>query len=445
MKILYTIIAVLSILPTAKAQYTVSTYAGTGAPGLVNGNLLNAQFYHSFGMCLDNAGNIFIADNGNNCIRKITTAGIVSTYAGSSSAGYNDGVDTVALFNAPSAVCADDSGNIYVADFQNQRIRKINTSGMVSTIAGSGTAGYYDGIGIAAQFNYPRGICIDANYNLYVGDSWNHRIRKISPAGNVTTYAGGGTTIGVGSVGAYVDASDTSARFYTPCGVAVDNQGNVYVADAYNHRIRKIDTSAIVSTVIGSGPTGVGQGGYANGAPLSSRLNVPTELFVDSLDNIYIGDTFNNRVRKLNISLGMVINLAGSGSPGFVNGADTIARFNYPRGIVAGNNDMVYVADFNNNCIRLIAPVITEVNNLNSFNSISIYPNPASNKVTIDVCSYSTSENNLAVYNINGLELFNQPLLKEETIIDVSDLPIGIYFMKLVIDNKTTVKKIIKQ
>ena len=176
MKKVYLLIALVLIITTAKAQYIVSTYAGTGTPGLVNGSLVNARFNHSFGMCRDHSGNIFIADNGNNCIRKITIAGVVSTYAGSSVAGYNDGVDTVALFNAPSGVCSDDSGNIYVADFQNQRIRKITTSGMVSTIAGSGIAGYQDGIGIAAQFNYPRGICVDANYNLYVGDSSGNRI-----------------------------------------------------------------------------------------------------------------------------------------------------------------------------------------------------------------------------------------------------------------------------
>src|SRR4051812_36817581 len=119
MKKVYIIIAVLSILHTAKAQYVVSTYAGTGAAGLVNGNVVSAQFNQSFGMCLDNSGNIFVADKGNNCIRKITAAGVVSTYAGSTAAGYNDGQDSVALFNAPSGVCADDSGNIYVADFQN--------------------------------------------------------------------------------------------------------------------------------------------------------------------------------------------------------------------------------------------------------------------------------------------------------------------------------------
>jgi hypothetical protein len=445
MKKVYTIIAALSILATAKAQYTVSTYAGTGIAGLVNGSLVNAQFNHSFGMCRDQSGNIFIADNGNNCIRKITAAGVVSTYAGSSVAGYNDGVDTVALFNAPSGVCVDDSGNIYVADFQNQRIRKINTSGMVSTVAGSGIAGYNDGIGIAAQFNYPRGICIDASYNLYVGDSWNHRIRKISPGGNVTTYAGGGTAIGVGSVGAYVDASDTSARFYTPCGVVVDGQGNVYVADAYNHRIRKIDTGAMVSTVVGSGPTGVGQGGYANGPALSARLNVATELFVDSTGNIYIGDTFNNRVRKMSISSGMVINLAGNGSPGFVNGADSTAEFNYPRGIIAGDNDMVYVADYNNNCIRLISPLSTRINNLSNSNAVSIYPNPANDRVTIEYCSDSASENYLVLYTTNGRQLLHQDTKNGETTIDISAFPSGMYFMKLVTDNSIAVKKIIKQ
>jgi len=437
------LILILLINCAIHAQHIVSTYAGTGTAGLVNGNISTSQFNHSFGICKDKFGDFFVADYGNNCIRKITASGTVSTYAGTQNTGYKNGFGDTALFNQPSGVCVDDSGNVYVADFGNQRIRKINTSRIVSTVAGSGVAGYNDAIGVLAQFNYPRGICVDKNYNLYIGDSWNHRIRKIAANGTVTTYAGGGSTIGVQSVGAYLDAADTSARFYTPCGVALDTSGNVFVADAYTHRIRKIDTSRIVSTVIGSGPIGQGQGGYANGAALSSRLNVPTELFVDSSGNIYIGDTFNNRVRKLNKSSGTVITIGGDGTAGFANGMDTLAIFNYPRGVTAYTDGRAYVVDHNNNRIRLISPSPTGIENPYSTDLFSVYPNPAEAFLTIN--NSFTNEGILTIYNLSGVELLNQQLKYGTTDVDMRDLASGIYFLKLSSDKDFRIKKIIKQ
>lgn len=415
-------------LDLAFSQGSVTTYAGTGIAGLKNGQADTSQLKKSFGICKDNLGNLFIADNGNNCIRKITPAGIVSTYAGSATAGYKDGRSDTALFNAPSGVCADDSGNIYVADFVNQRIRKISTTGWVSTIAGSGIAGLQDGAGDSARFNYPRGICIDKNYNIYVGDSWNHRIRKITPNGNVSTYAGGGI-IGVQSVGGYVDAADTAARFYTPCGLSVDTAGNVFVADAYTHRIRKIDTSGMVSTVIGSGPIGQGQGAFHDSTALDSRLNVPTEVFVDSAGNLYIGDTFNHRIRKMDKSTGNVSTVAGNGIAGFINGAPGNAEFNNPRGIVAYSDGRVYVVDFNNNCIRLISPFSSGINDLNPDNSISIFPNPFSFETTIQTTK-SFKNASIAIYNSNGHIVMVVENVSGSTIsLNRDNLSSGIYYI----------------
>lgn len=433
-----------SILNTAKSQYSVSSYAGTGIAGLKNGDLSIAQFKQPFGICKDKFGNIFIADQGNNCIRKISPDGMVSTYAGTGIGGYMDGKVNMALFNQPAGVCADDSGNIYVADFNNQRIRKINTSGMVSTIAGSGFAGYSDGKGLSAEFNYPRGICVDKDYNLYIGDSWNHRVRKITPNGNVTTYAGGGKTTGVQSVGAYVDATDTSARFYTPCGLSVDALGNVFVADAYNHRIRKIDKSRNVSTIVGSGPTGSGQGGYLDGNVSSARLNTPTEVFIDSSGNFYIGDTFGNRIRKLSSNNGMVSCIGGDGTAGFLNGLDCSAKFSTPRGLVAFSNGKVYVSDFTNNRIRLLSPNTTDIGEYLEENSINIYPNPASNLIIIENKG-RTKECSMIILNIKGQECWRQNLAKHQTEINISDLPGGIYFVKLISDSVVETRKIVKE
>lgn len=444
MKTIYSFLVALFMSNIAQSQYMVSTYAGIGTAGLENGDVSVAQFKQSYGICKDKLGNIFVADNGNNCIRKITPQGIVSTFAGSPTAGYKNGSVDSALFNLPAGVCVDDLGNVYVADLGNQRIRKINTSGIVSTVAGSGIAGFNDGIGLAAQFNYPRGICIDKNYNLYVGDSWNHRIRKIATNGTVTTYAGGGTAIGIQSVGAYIDATNTAARFYTPSGVTVDTTGNLYVADAFNHRIRKIDTSGIVSTVVGSGPTGQGQGGYLDGNALSSRLNVPTEVFVDSLNNLYIGDTFGNRVRKMDNNTGAVSSIGGDGTAGFADGAGNVAKFNSPRGLVAYTNGKVYVVDFNNYRIRLLTPISLGTNEFTNNNSINIYPNPVTTKLTIETTQL-TKESVLTIIDINGQELKRLKLEANKTQIDISNLTSGIYFVKLITYNIAEVRMVIKE
>ncbi|MBI1938687.1 MAG: hypothetical protein HYS25_11265 [Ignavibacteriales bacterium] len=336
------------------AQHTVSSFAGTDS-GYVNGKLSEAKFNTAFGICIDKEGNIYAADSGNNCIRKIDADGIVSTFAGTGQTGNDDGTANAATFNSPTGICSDDMGNFYVADFMNHTIRKIDNEGNVTTLAGSaGNPGFADGYANQAQFNYPRGIAVDNEGNLFVGDSWNHRIRKITPDGNVTTYAGGGNQIGVDSKGSWVDGPDTTARFFTPCGAAVDNFGNVYVADALNHRIRKIDTFGNVTTIAGNGNSGWNNGSFADGANSSAILNTPTELFVTPDQEIIFSDTFGNRVRIINID-GTVSTIAGNGTAGFHDGESSNAMFNYPRGIAMdAAEDKIFVIDSKNFRIRLI-------------------------------------------------------------------------------------------
>ena len=210
----------------------VSTLAGSTS-GYTDGTGTSAQFDYPIGVAVDGAGNVYVADGYNHRIRKITTSGVVSTLAGSGTSGYTDGTGTSAQFDYPTGVAVDGAGNVYVADQVNHRIRKITTSGVVSTLAGSGTSGYTDGTGTSAQFSYPTGVAVDGAGNVYVADYDNHRIRKITASGVVSTLAGSGTY-------GYTDGTGTSAKFYYPTGVAVDGAGNVYVADQYNHRIRKI-------------------------------------------------------------------------------------------------------------------------------------------------------------------------------------------------------------
>jgi ATP-dependent protease HslVU (ClpYQ) peptidase subunit len=237
----------------------VSTFAGSGIAGATDGSGIGASFNYPRGVTVDASGNIYIADNGNNKIRKITSSGVVSTLAGNGNIGAADGNGTTASFSTPDAVAVDASGNVYVADEVNNKIRKITPSGVVSTLAGSGTTASTDGIGIAASFNHPGGIAIDVSGNVYVTEFITNKIRKISQAGVVATLAGSGangSADGIGSV----------ASFSSPVGVTVDDLGNVYVADDGNNKIRKIT-----------------QGGY------TISPNLPTGLSFDSGTGIISG------------------------------------------------------------------------------------------------------------------------------------------------------------
>jgi sugar lactone lactonase YvrE len=226
---------------------TVSTLAGT-TQGYADGTGTAAKFGSPYGVAVDSAGTVYVADSSNHRIRKITPGGTVSTLAGSGTAGgFAEGSGTAAKFKSPFGVAVDSAGTVYVADSSNHRIRKITPgdAGTVSTLAGSGDPGNADGPGTAAQFYQPYGVAVDSAGTVYVADIDNHRIRKITPEGEVTTLAGSGNP-------GYAEGSGTAAQFSSPRGVAVDSAGTVYVADSLNHRIRKITPDGTVSTLAGS-------------------------------------------------------------------------------------------------------------------------------------------------------------------------------------------------
>jgi sugar lactone lactonase YvrE len=333
--------------------YNVTTLAGSTNDGHADGQGTVASFSGPNGVAVDAIGNIYVADGNNNAIRKITPAGLVSTIAGGGpTAGHADGQGAMASFYGPTGVAVDASGNIYVADIYNNEIRKITPTGLVTTIAGSTTSGHADGQGTAASFNVPTGIAVDAVGNIYVADYGNNEIRKITPtlkAGQlvyvVSTLAGSTTTRG------HTDGQGTVASFNGPAGVAVDASGNIYVADYGNNEIRKITPAGLVSTIAGSINYG-----KADGQGTTASFNGPNGVAVDASGNIYVADASNNEIRKLTPT-GLVSTIAGSTTTGHADGQGAAASFYGPNGVAIDASGNIYVADTYNNEIRKITVV----------------------------------------------------------------------------------------
>jgi len=313
----------------------VTTLAGHQDSGSNDGTGTAAGFYGPRGIALDAQENIYVADFSNNKIRKVTPAGVVTTFAGSGAVGAANGTGVNASFNGPSGVAVDASGNVYVADSGNNIIRKITPQGVVGTLASGTTEG----------FNLPSGVAVDASGNVIVADTEHNKIKKITPSGEVITIAGSGTA---GSD----DGAGTAASFHLPIAVAVDGQGNVYVADDLNNKIRMISTGGVVSTFAGGGTQG-----SADGIGTAASFYETYGVVFDPSGNLLVVDLGNNKIRKITPE-GVVSTLAGSGfSNGSVDGVGTAASFLYPMGIAAGASGNVYVADYYGNDIRKIDAV----------------------------------------------------------------------------------------
>ena len=382
-------IAILTILLftfftfTVKAQI-IKTVAGNGFPSYSGdgGAATSASLNGPIDVTVDAVGNLYIVDGFNNVIRKVNTSGIISTVAGNvNSPGYigDGGAATSANLNNPSGVAVDTAGNIYIADALNNRIRKVNTNGIISTVAGNGKQGYSGdgGAATSASLSLPSGLAVDAVGNIYIAEG--QRIRKVNTSGVISTVAGNGTDGYSGDGGAA-----TSASLNDPTGVSVDAAGNIYIADQLNSRIRKVNTNGVISTVVGNGIQGYsGDGGAATSASLNNSIAVT----VDAVGNIYIADEGNNRIRKVNTS-GVISTVAGNGTNGYSGngGVSTNAELNNPFGIAVDGTGNMYIADNGNQRIRKVSVGAVPIT-LASFTAI------ANNKTIITTWHTSTELN----------------------------------------------------
>jgi sugar lactone lactonase YvrE len=327
------------------AGTTVEGYGGDGGPAV------DAKLDDPSGLSFDTAGNAYIADSDNGAIRKVAPSGEITTVAGANGLGYSgDGGPAInARLNRPTMVIADAAGNLYIADRDNHAIRKVNTSGIISTIAGGNGEGYSGNGGLAtrAKLNRPRDLLFDENNNLYFTERQNNVVRKVNTAGVISTIVGTSTGGYSGDGG-----PATQARLYHPRGLTLDAAGNLYVCDYLNHAIRKINTAGIISTIVGGhGPGYTGDGGQA----VSAKLNKPSDVLFDTDGSMFISEHENHVVRVVD-SAGIIDTFAGGNGAGFSGdgGPPEEARLSWPSGLAFDSGGRLYIADRNNNVIRRI-------------------------------------------------------------------------------------------
>jgi sugar lactone lactonase YvrE len=339
----------LYVADTGNRALRKITPAGVVSTAAVSppGSAATARFNMPRGVAVDGSGQVYMADHGAHTLLKVSSTGVISTLAGSAdSADSRDGSGSAARFFNPSGLAVDGLGNVVLADTSNHTVRRISPAGAATTVAGlAGRSSSVDGTGLAARFEDPYALAIDSSGQTWVADATDHSIRKVSASGVVTTVAGA-----AGQHGS-ADGAGSAARFFTPQGIAVDTQGNAYVADSGNATVRKISAAGVVSTLAGS----PGLRGRTDGAGSQARFSEPYGVAVDRAGNVYVADTGNSNIRKITPA-GVVSTLAGSGTPGLVDGIGLAAQFLVPFDLAVDADGNVYVCDHGSHAVREITP-----------------------------------------------------------------------------------------
>jgi uncharacterized protein (TIGR03437 family) len=354
--------------PVAGWAQTITTFAGNGTAGFSgdNGPATQAMINRVVGLAADSAGNVYLAEENSNRVRKVDRNGVITTLAGTGTAGFSgdNGSAAQAQLSGPLGVCVDSAGNVYVNDNGNKRVRKISTNGTITTIAGSGSATHSGdgGPATAAGFAIPIRCAVDSNGNVYIADQGAHRVRIVSPAGTINTYAGNGTAAFSGDGG-----QATAAALNNPTALSTDSAGNVYIDDQFNNRVRKVDANGFIETVAGNGTSAFGGDG---GSATSASFSFPGSVVADRGGNLFIVDTLANRIRK--VTDGIITTVAGTGTQGFGgdNGPPLQDMFNAAFAIALDPSGNLYIGDTGNNRIRKISGIA--VGTLPTFTSAGV-------------------------------------------------------------------------
>jgi sugar lactone lactonase YvrE len=429
----------------ANAQ-TITTYAGNGLIGFAGDNDIasNAEVSNPMGLNFDLSGNLLICANV--LIRKVNVATtIISTIAGSDTAtnqgGNGDGGPALAadMFD-PYAICIDKAGNYYIADYYYSEVRKVDIlSGIIDTFAGCRIAGNSGDGGPAKKAKFGSGIssiCIDTMHNyMYISDEWNHRVRRVDMStGIIDAFAGTGINSYSGDSGLAINAT-----FSRILGVCTDQFGNVYIGDWDNARIRKVDfVTGIVTTIAGNGTTGYSGD---NGLAINANISKPTAICIDKDGNLYFSDETNQRVRKVESSTGIITTVAGNGTAGFSGDGNAAvnASLNHPSGICIDSSYNLFVSDFNNHRVRKITLGETIVKEIPTNDAVGIYPNPTKDQLMVTV---NRKLNEVTVLNALGQVLMEQKNYNSnKAVINVSGLAAGVYFVKVSGRNGAVVTK----
>jgi trimeric autotransporter adhesin len=430
MKKLLPLIILLLVCRIASAQIITTVAGGGTVIGGDGGMATDCSLQTPVGVVVDGAGNFYICERDAHRVRKVTVDGAITTFAGTGVAGFSGdgGPATSAMLNSPYCIALDAAGVVYIGDVST--VRKVNTAGIISTVAGNGVVGFGGDSGPAtlAQLNGPSGLTIDHSGNIIIADKKNHRLRRVGADGIITTIAGTGS---VSYNGENIPA--TAANLYEPSGVTIDATGNLFVLEYINPRVRKIATSGIITTIAGNGTTGYsGDGGLATLA----AFDRPIGIVCDKYGDVYIGATFNNRIRKVSTS-GLITSVAGNGLPGSAGdgGAATAAQLYAPTGVAIDPAGNLFVCSFYADKVRKISNMVGVGDGVlrnGSLGEMEIYPNPSSGRFSVSVAAPQTAIIDITVSDLLGRRVLSKTAeTNTEVPLDLH-VPNGVYVVTVV-------------